>query len=178
MSGEQLAAIKGMAGICIFCLDETTIDRLVQTLGQRGKFSVDDLGTMVNQSTQFVGVRSVPKSNQAMINQTFGPLSQQLSVVKVQQSQTLTTQFPNKQVARNLAQEIRTSTQEIINQNLSQLQNVVQPGQSPIGSGERLAREIRISTQEIINQALTNGILNTRTNQPFPNIPNGGGFLR
>jgi len=157
MNGEQLAATKGMAGICISCL--------VQTLGQHGKFSVDDMEATVIQLNQFVGAGPVNQSTQAMvdqtmINQAFSPSRQQLTV--------LTT---------NLAQEIRTSTQEIIDQNLSQLQNVLQPGQSPIGSGERLAREIHISTQEIINQALMNGTVITMTNQSFPNIPSGG-FLR
>ena len=174
MSGEQLAAVQGMAGICISCV--------VQRLGQHGKLSIDVGEAMVSQSNQFIGAGPVTQVNQAMvnqsmINQTFSPSRQQLTVVRVQQSQTLTTQFPNEQQAINLAQEIRTSTQEIINQNLTQLQNGSQPGQSPIGRGERLAREIRVSTQEIINQALMNGIVNARTNQQFTNVTSGG-FLR
>lgn len=158
MSGAQLDAIKGMAGICFSCLAVTAT---------------------VNQKNQFIGAGPVTQINQAMvnqtiINQTFSPSREELSlvVVGVQQSQTLPIQFPNGQQATNLAQEITTLTQEIINQNLSQLQNVLQPGQSPIGSGERLAREIITSTQEIINQAIANGPVNTTTiNQQFTNIP-------
>jgi hypothetical protein len=157
MSGAQLDAIKGMAGICFSCLAVTTT---------------------VNQKNQFIGAGPVTQINQAMvnqtiINQTFSPSREELSVVVVgvQQSQTLPIPFPNELQATNLAQEI-------INQNLSQIQNVLQLGQSPIGSGQSLAREITISTQEIINQAAINGIVNTTTiNQQFTNIP-GGGFLR
>ncbi len=167
LSGEQLDAIQGMAGICISCLGETTIDRLVQTLRQRGKFSVDvdDVKATLNKSNQFiVGGGPLTQSHQTMVNQTiinqaFSPSRERLSVVGVQQIQTLAIQFPNEQQATNLAQEISTLTREIINKNLSQLQ---------------LAREIIISTQEIINQAAMNGAVKTTTiNQQFTNLPGG-----
>lgn len=155
MSGAQLDAIKGMAGICFSCLAVTT------TVNQKNQFIGAGPVTQINQA----------KVNQTIINQTFSPSRELLSVVGVQQSQTLPIQFPNELQATNLAQEI-------INQNLSQIQNVLQLGQSPIGSGERLAREIITSTQEIINQAIAKGTVNNTTiNQQFTNIP-GGRFLR
>ena len=189
MSGEQLAAVKGMAGICISCLNET-VDRLVQTLAQRGQFSFEDAETTMTTSNQFViGAGPVTQTNQAIVNQTirnqtFSPSREQLSIVRVQQSQTQGTEIQNNQQTSNLAQEITTSTQETINQsvNLPQLQNALQSGQSSITSGESLALEIITSTQEIINQAIINGTVNATTinqqiNQQFTNIP-GGRLLR
>jgi hypothetical protein len=179
LSGEQLAAIQGMAGICLACLDETISDHSSQSPMQPGTSSNDETGVTVYQSNQSFSQGSITQINRSRVTQTSSPSGQQYSVRSVQQTQTLTTQIPNRQQATSLVQQITSSTREFINQNLSQRQNVPQPTQSPIGSAKSLAREITTSiTQGISNRAARNEHVNpTMINRQFTHIPNGG-FLK